>query len=85
MLSSFYKKRKRDEKIKITEIETKSKKMLSVAIVEDEYKSINAKQYLTLIEAALLLNEYQLYYDGGLLVDKFLLQRFERSGCLISY
>ena len=52
----FYKKRKRDEKIKIAEVETKSKKMLSAAMVEDEYKIINAKQYLTLIEAALLLS-----------------------------
>ena len=48
--------RKRDEKIKIAEVETKRKKMLSAAMVEDEYKIINAKQYLTLIEAALLLN-----------------------------
>ena len=30
--------------------------MLSAAIVEDEFKITNAKQYLTLIEAALLLN-----------------------------
>ena len=52
----LYKNRKRDEKIKIAEVETKSKKMLSAAMVEDEYKIINAKQYLTLIEAALLLN-----------------------------
>ena len=53
---SLYKSRKRDEKIKIAEVETKSKKMLSAAMVEDEYKIINAKQYLSLIEAALLLN-----------------------------
>ena len=52
----FYKKRKRDEKIKLTEVEIKSKKMLSIAIVEKEHKIINSKQYLTLIEAALLLN-----------------------------
>ena len=52
----FYKKRKRDEKIKMAEVITKSKKMLSVAIVEDEYKVINAKQFLTLVQAALLLN-----------------------------
>lgn len=52
----LYKDRKRDEKIKLAEVETKSKKILSVAIVEDEFKIINAKQYLTLIEAALLLN-----------------------------
>ena len=52
----FYKKRKRDEKIKLAEVETKSKKILSVAILEDEFKIINAKQFLTLTEAALLLN-----------------------------
>ena len=52
----FYKKRKRDEKIKTTEVDIKSKKMLSVAILEDEFKTINAKQYLTLVEAALFLN-----------------------------
>ena len=52
----FYKKRKRDEKITTAEVETKSKKMLSAAIVVDEYKIIDAKQYLTLVEAALLLN-----------------------------
>ena len=52
----LYKSRKRDEKIKVAETETKSKKMLSVALVEEEYKTINAKQYLTLKEAALLLN-----------------------------
>ena len=52
----FYKKRKRDEKIKIAEVETKSKKILSIAKVEDEFKIINAKQFLTLTEAALLLN-----------------------------
>ena len=52
----FYKKRKRDEKIKTAEVETKSKKMLLAAVVEEEHKIINAKQYLTLIEAALLLN-----------------------------
>ena len=53
---SLYKSRKRDEKIKLAETETKSKKMLSAAIVEEEHKLINAKQYLTLKEAALLLN-----------------------------
>ena len=52
----LYKDRKRDEKIKLVEVETKSKKILSAGIVEDEFKIINAKQYLTLIEAALLLN-----------------------------
>ncbi len=52
----LYKDRKRNEKIKLAEVETKSKKMLSVAIVKDEFEIINAKQYLTLIEAALLLN-----------------------------
>ena len=52
----FYKKRKRDEKIKLANVETKSKKILSIAKVEDEHKIINAKQYLTLLEAALLLN-----------------------------
>ena len=52
----YYKKRKRDEKIKTAEVETKSKKLLSATIIEEEYKILNAKQYLTLIEAALLLN-----------------------------
>lgn len=51
----LYKSRKRDEKIEMAEVETKSKKMLSAAIVEEEYKLINAKQLLTLKEAALLL------------------------------
>lgn len=52
----LYKDRKRDEKIKLTKVETKSKKILSIAILEDEFKIINAKQFLTLTEAALLLN-----------------------------
>ena len=52
----FYKKRKRDEKIMQAEVETKSKKMLSAAKVEDNYRIINLKQYLTLKEAAILLN-----------------------------
>ena len=52
----LYKTRKRDEKIKIAEVETTSKKMLSVAVIEDEHKIINAKPYITLKEAALLLN-----------------------------
>ena len=52
----LYKSRKRDEKIKLAEVETKSKKILSVAKLEDEHKIINVKQYFTLIEAALLLN-----------------------------
>ena len=52
----FYKKRKRDEKIKIAEVKTDTIKKLSAAKLEDEHKIINAKQFLTLTEAALLLN-----------------------------
>ena len=52
----FYKDRKRNEKIKLAEVETKNKKSLSAAKLEDEFQLINTKQFLTLIEAAMLLN-----------------------------
>lgn len=52
----LYKSRKREEKIQLAVAETKNKKILVAAVIEEEHKIINAKRYLTLKEAALLLN-----------------------------
>ena len=52
----FYKLNKRNDKIAQTELKTEIKRQPKDFITEDELKVIQAKQYLTLKEAAVLLN-----------------------------
>ena len=52
----LYKRKKRDEKINVVQVETQNKKILAAAVVQQEHRIINAKRFLTLKEAALLLN-----------------------------
>ncbi len=52
----FYKLKVKNEKIAQAELETAVRKTPKAYITEDQIKVINAKQYLTLKEAALLLN-----------------------------
>ena len=52
----LYKSKIRDEKIQKCEKETQDKKMLAAATIEQTHTVINSKQYLTLKEAALLIN-----------------------------
>lgn len=52
----FYKLRIKNEKIAHVELETAIKKAPKAFVTEEQIRVINAKQYLTLKEAALLLN-----------------------------
>ena len=52
----FYKLNKRNDKIAQAELKTEIKRQPKDFITEDELKVIQAKQYLTLKEAAVLLN-----------------------------
>ena len=52
----FYKSKKKNDKIAKVEMQTAIKKASSAYVTEEQIKVINAKQYLTLKEAALLLN-----------------------------
>ena len=52
----FYKLKKRNDKIAQAELKTVIKKQPKAFITEEEIKVIQAKHYLTLKEAALLLN-----------------------------
>jgi len=52
----FYKLNKRNEKIEKVELQTAIKKTPKSFVTEEEIRIINAKELLTLIEAALLLN-----------------------------
>ena len=52
----FYKVKLREKAIQRTEVETVVKREAKAFITEDEVKAIQAKEWLTLKEAALLLN-----------------------------
>ena len=59
----FYKLNKRNDKIAQAELKTEIKRQPKAFITEDELRVIQAKQYLTLKEAAVLLNVSPPYFE----------------------
>ena len=79
----FYKLKKRNDKIAQVEIETSLKQKAKAIITEDELKVIQAKQYLTLKEAALLLNISPLTLRRWTLAGKIKSMKVGKKHCFL--
>jgi excisionase family DNA binding protein len=77
----FYKLKKQNDRIAQVEIETAVKRKPKAIITEDEVKSIQAKQFLTLKEASLLLNVSPLTLRRWTLAGKFKSTKVGKKHC----
>lgn len=75
----FYALKKRNAKIQHVELQTEIKRNAKTSITVEEIKIINVKQYLTLKEAALLLNITQLTLRRWTLAGKMTSKRIGKK------
>ena len=75
----FYKLKKRKEKISQAELKTEISRRPKAYITEQDVKVINTKQYLTLKEAALLMNVSPLTFRRWILSGKIESLKLEKK------